>query len=170
MILSLTKSLFPRRLRFNGCELLRSIATKERKEQIPARAWLHSIALDCQTQFPQAKTRQLRPVAVKATPTSAMQVAGAAALENSMLGGTLIVARCHNNHQICIVTKGHGNLRVSATEPFNWIRIASSRWGRPATAVNHSILFVTPNTLAHQKSSSPDVPNREPRFPATLSS
>src|SRR5205814_7269172 len=53
--LRLRQSLLTGSLGLNGCERLRSIATKERMEQIPARAWLHSIALLCHTQFAHAK-------------------------------------------------------------------------------------------------------------------
>ena len=60
--LRLRQSLLTGSLGLNGYERLRSIATKERMEQIPARAWLHSIAFDCQIQLPQAELVSYDPL------------------------------------------------------------------------------------------------------------
>jgi hypothetical protein len=87
--------------------------------------------------------------------TTTMQPGRSAAGKDPMMTRTFVIARFRDNHQTRTVTNGQRDLRDAAAEPLSCINMASSRWGRPATAVSHSIPFVTPMILTHRWPSFP---------------
>lgn len=92
LLLGFAQTLLASGLCFDCCELLRSVATTKRKEQIPARAWLHSIALDCQIQLPHAELVSYDPLQLRTQHTPAVQICDSATLEDPVRRRTFVVA------------------------------------------------------------------------------